>query len=361
MEHSDAVVVGAGVVGCATAFWLARAGLGVTVIERDAPARHASAGAASLLAPAGDALSSGPLAAAGWASLELLQEIEDELEEVSAFEPRIRASGLLRLAGEAEREALRGRLGDLAPYDFSWLDRRDLEDWDARIDAAMVGGLWSPREGYTDGALLTRAFAQGAEHFGARFALAESAVGLAVAQGCVAGVLLDGGELAPAGEVVLCLGAWSRLASAWLDWEVPVDPWRGQWLALSAPSPNLPAPVCARGAVAVPSPDAGLLWAGVEQVGETLPDPLEAVAAAIPALRACERRQTWSSAFPRATDDLPVVGRVPGVEGAIVATGHGANGVLLSALTGSGLVELLVEGQLPSELEPFTPERFSDG
>ncbi|MGE4608415.1 MAG: FAD-dependent oxidoreductase, partial [Myxococcota bacterium] len=105
MENSDTVVVGAGIVGCATAFWLARAGLSVTVIERDQLAQHASSARFSVLAPL-DAADSEPRVRAGWSSLEALREIESELEDVSTLEPRIGDTGLLRLAEECDCDAM---------------------------------------------------------------------------------------------------------------------------------------------------------------------------------------------------------------------------------------------------------------
>ena len=106
METSDTIVVGAGVVGCAAAFWLARAGLSVTVIERDDLAQHASSASVSVLAPL-DAVDAEPRVRAGWASLEALRVIESELEDVSALEPRISDAGLLRLAEERDCDAMK--------------------------------------------------------------------------------------------------------------------------------------------------------------------------------------------------------------------------------------------------------------
>jgi glycine/D-amino acid oxidase-like deaminating enzyme len=59
------------------------------------------------------------------------------------------------------------------------------------------------------------------------------------------------------------------------------------------------------------------------------------------------------------TDDgLPLIGRVPGMAGAYVATGHGPWGMLNAPATGLALAELIVDGHAGSvDLAPFAPAR----
>ena len=62
---------------------------------------------------------------------------------------------------------------------------------------------------------------------------------------------------------------------------------------------------------------------------------------------------------PVAEDGLPLLGRVPGVEGAYVATGHSVWGMLNAPATGEALAELILDGA-PSrvDLAPFAPGRL---
>ena len=61
------------------------------------------------------------------------------------------------------------------------------------------------------------------------------------------------------------------------------------------------------------------------------------------------------------TDDgLPLIGRVPGMAGAYVATGHGPWGMLNAPATGLALAELIVDGRARSvDLSPFDPARLA--
>ena len=72
--------------------------------------------------------------------------------------------------------------------------------------------------------------------------------------------------------------------------------------------------------------------------------------AAVVEHRACLR--------PFSQDDHPIIGRVPGWEGLYLATGHAAEGILLSAATGKFMAQLIAIGQSDYDLSPFSPERL---
>jgi D-amino-acid dehydrogenase len=79
-----------------------------------------------------------------------------------------------------------------------------------------------------------------------------------------------------------------------------------------------------------------------------------------PALAAATFLEVRVGLRPVAADDAPILGRLPGLDNAFVATGHGANGLLLGPHT-AHLVAAAVLGPDPRELEPFSPSRFSPG
>jgi glycine/D-amino acid oxidase-like deaminating enzyme len=61
---------------------------------------------------------------------------------------------------------------------------------------------------------------------------------------------------------------------------------------------------------------------------------------------------------PVSADRLPLLGPVPGWEDVYLATGAGRNGILLSAIIGKSIAELLVRGESSFPLTPFSPSRF---
>jgi D-amino-acid dehydrogenase len=78
----------------------------------------------------------------------------------------------------------------------------------------------------------------------------------------------------------------------------------------------------------------------------------------MPGLAPARLREVRVGLRPGSVDDLPILGALPGVPGVFVATGHGANGLLLGPVSGA-LVADLVCGHEPSvDLAPFAPARF---
>jgi glycine/D-amino acid oxidase-like deaminating enzyme len=62
---------------------------------------------------------------------------------------------------------------------------------------------------------------------------------------------------------------------------------------------------------------------------------------------------------PLSADGLPIVGAVPGLDGAYLATGHGRKGIALAPATSQALAEAITTGKSRSlDLAPFSPGRF---
>ncbi len=95
------------------------------------------------------------------------------------------------------------------------------------------------------------------------------------------------------------------------------------------------------------SPDAGAIERLERMCAELSP---VLASAKILARQACYRRVTRAG--------LPLIGRVPGVEGAYVATGHSVRGILNAPATGEAMAELIADGAAHSvDLSPFDPGR----
>ena len=65
----------------------------------------------------------------------------------------------------------------------------------------------------------------------------------------------------------------------------------------------------------------------------------------------------WAGLRPATPDGLPLIGAVPGLDGAYLATGHGMLGVTLAPATAALLAPLVLEGRAAPELAPFDPAR----
>lgn len=341
---SDAVVIGGGVIGCAVAYALAREGASVTLVERDGVGRHASGAAAGMLAPVTESVG-----AVGRESLALLPDLVREVRELSGIDPQLSPSGIVRIAGP----------GAPVPEGCEWLGPDELRKRVPGIAPAAPGAVWSPLEGHVHPLLLTRALAGAAVRRGVRLELGRSAVGLVREGDRVTGVRTDTGTVSAA-DVVLCAGAWTRL----IEPRLPVEPVKGQMLALEAPEPALRTVVWGPRAYLVPRAD-GELWVGatVERAGFDVRPTAGGVASLlagacelIPGLEACEVRRAWAGLRPGTPDGLPAVG--PLRPGLYIAAGHYRNGILLAAVTGRAVADWLFRRERSAALAALDPARF---
>ncbi len=364
MRSGDVVVVGGGVIGCSVAFALSRMGASVVVVERDRVGVHASRAAAGMLAPITESPDEGAGFQLGLESLDLFPSLIAEIRELSGIDPRYLESGLLRVAEGDELDELRARASRLEAYGCSWLDGKEVRAREPRLAPGIEGGLWSPREGHVDGFLLTRAYAGAAARRGARFELGTTVLGLIWEGKRVRGVRTSSGELAAA-DVVLCQGAWTGLAEDWMPLRLPIQPVKGQMIALEAPQPDLPCVIWGAGTYLVPRDGSVRVGATVEHAGFDVRTTASGIAALLagasrvmPMLGDCTFQEAWAGLRPGTPDDLPLIGPVPGASGLTLAAGHYRRGVMLSPLTGLAVADWILSGKLAPELAVCDPGRF---
>jgi glycine oxidase len=359
-------IVGGGVIGCAVAFALQRGGASVRVLERDRIGAHASGAAAGMLAPLGESPEQGALAALGARSLALFADEIALLRDESGIDPGFVASGLLRVCDAAEAEGYRERARALAALGARWLERDELLAREPSLSPELVGALWSPREAHVDSLRLTHAYAVAAERSGARFDVGVEVQGLLRAGERVVGVRTSEGNHS-ADAVVLCGGAWTRSAEAWLDLALPIEPVKGQMLALEASALKIGALIWGAGAYLVPRANGSVrVGATVERVGfdarPTARGVAELLAGAVrlvPRLAEARFDSTWASLRPVTPDELPLVGPVASAPGLVLAAGHGRNGILLCPLTARLVADGLLRGVRDPDAAALAPERFA--
>lgn len=363
----DVAIVGGGVIGCAAAWYLARAGARVELFERGALGGEATAASAGILAPLAESATPGPFVELALAGLRAFAEDIPALLDESGLDPEYRVSGVLRLAlSEAEALALRRAAGwqANAGLDLRWLEERQIASLEPAL-TACTGGLLSPREGHINPPRFVAALAAAAARAGA--VLHEySATPLPwLNNGEVCGLLV-GSERRPADHLVLAAGAWSAAWAEAAGVRIPVRPVKGQMMLVRMLPPPVRHVVFAGHGYLVPRVD-GTVYVGAtqEEVGFDRRvtagglQELTAMAFALtPALRNAELVRAGAGLRPGTADGLPVLGPAPGDERLILATGHFRNGILMSLITGR-LVRALVAGEKPEvALDAFRADRF---
>ncbi len=363
------VIVGAGVVGLATAYFLGKAGVQTTVIERDSIGSHASGFAYGGLSAVSGTGVEPALEALAFDGMRLHREFGSSLEEQTGIDTGYGDKALLSLAFY-EKEAVAARAAverqqRHQDYSVRWLDGPETRTLEPRISEEALGGVYVEGSTQVDPYRFNLALAQAAEKLGATIRHG-SVTGLDRQGDRVAGVEI-GDETIPCEYVVIAMGPWSAEAGEWLGFPVNVGPLKGQIIRLRAPGPPFECSLGWDGNYATTKPD-GLVWAGTteEEVGfDETPtvQARESITAAlsrmVPSLKNAKLVRQTACLRPITPDRLPVLGPAPGVEGVFMATGAERNGILLGPSMGRVAADIIVTGTSDIAIDALSPDRFS--
>ncbi len=166
-------------------------------------------------------------------------------------------------------------------------------------------------------------------------------------------------------EFLLCAGAGIRALARHFGLSVPVVAGQGYNVALP-PSSGLTRPLIFEEAHAVATPfDDRIRLGGTMEFGGDTPafDPrrVEAIIASLGRfldLDFAARTDTWAGCRPMSPDGKALLGRVNGWSNLTLAGGHGMFGLTLAPVTGRSMAELLLDGRSSVDLSPFNPNRF---
>lgn len=348
------LICGGGVIGASIAYFLSCRGVSATVIERTGLACAASGKAGGFLAL--DWCDGTPLEALARRSFAMHARLAEEIGNDWGYRRLTTYGGSLGL----------GRRG--AANVIDWVSASVAVD--QRLGSTETTAQVHP-------AKFTAKMMQAAQAWGAELRLGQ-VTGMVRRNGRAAGVEIDG-EIVEGDAVVIAMGPWSILAAAWLPLPT-VYGLKGHSLVLETQT-RIPAAALfleyreASGEVQTPElfprPDGTTYVCAISSErplpidpAEVSPDPgaierlrrmcdeLSPVLAAAKVLaqQACYR--------PVTRDGLPLIGRVAGVEGAYIATGHSVWGILNAPATGEAMAELIADGAPRSiDLSPFDPAR----
>ena len=352
-------VVGAGIAGLAIAWELARRGAEVEVIASDRP--RTSLVAAGMLAPMPESGVSAHLLRFGAEALRFYPEFLGALAEDTARDPGFVRSGLLRLAATDEAAAaLREEVGsyEAAGMPSQWLGPRALRKLRPGLPPSLAGALLSFDEAQVQPEWLLAALEEAAARRGARERPAE-VTGIS-AQGRGARVALRDGATVEFDLVVLASGSWARELGG--D-AVPVRPVKGQLLAFRGVRGPQHIVYSGHQYVLTKADGTVLLGGTMEEAGFSLePDGnaaalREEAVLTWPAL-ADAPAETRVGLRPATPDELPVVGRLPGLKTTYAFTGHFRNGFLLAPHQAHLAAREIIDGAAQELLVPLRPGRF---
>jgi sarcosine oxidase subunit beta len=367
-QTTEIVVIGGGVEGSSIAWHLAQGGAQVTLIERWEIASGASGASAGGVRQQGRDFREFPLA---FRALERWRTLEEELgadveyrrgghattaereDDLPILQASVRAQQIAGLqievfAGDALRELIPG----IAP--------------------TVLAAAYSPNDGHANPTLTTRAFAAAAERAGATIKTGEEVTAISVESGKVSGIVTDHG-MYPADVVVLAAGAWSNALAAAIGIDLHCSPDAYQAITTFPVEPHLIQVLGSMNRMISLKqlPDGRYLlgggWPGEFSLsfprGKTIEANIignqEAAIALIPDVARAVIDQAWIGIDNHGHDEVPVLGKVDGVEGLIVATGFSGHGFALSPAVGEAIAGLILTGQSPIDISQLGLDRFT--
>jgi glycine oxidase len=367
MHKPDVIIVGGGIIGCSVAFFLAKAGVRPLVLERGQVGCEASSGAAGMLTAQAHTDEPGPLFDLKLASRALYEGLAVELRQRTDLDIEYRRLGhLVPALTEAEVAAVKERVAWQAARGLSaeWLDAKEARALEPGLAPDVLGAGWFPEDHHVNNTAVTQALASAAMRLGGEVRTDCAVLDLAREGEQVTGVR-TAEETIPAAAVILCAGSWTQAFEGAAGIPLPIVPAKGQMVVGRLDPPALRHVVYGTLAYAIPrATGEHIIGSTVEFVGydkrvtlEGLTGILQGITRLVPALHEAAMVTNWACLRPAAPDGLPLLGRVPGRPGLVVATGHFRNGILLAPVTGKLIAELIVHGRSPIPLEPFRPDR----
>ena len=374
----DVIVVGGGLIGLASAWRLAQAGLRVTVCD-PTPGRRTSSVAAGMLAPVTEVeYGEEALLALNLASARAWPDFAAELEDASGLPAGLHASGTLSVAYDVDDAAVLSRLASYQRrlgLEVAELTGRETRKREPMLAVGVAAGLWVPSDHSVDNRKTVTALLAATERAGVTL-VRQSVERVLVERDRVVGVRLEDGTAPVTDTVLVAAGPWSaQLAGVPEELRPPVRPVKGEVLRLRVPEAYRPVlshtvRATARGFAVylVPRPDGELV------VGATTTELgydtrvlaggvfslLRDARTVLPVTDELELVETVAGLRPATPDNAPVLGP-SGLDGLLWATGHYRNGVLLTPVTAQVIAETITSGSLPRIAEPFVAERFTPG
>lgn len=366
----DIVVVGAGIIGCAVAYELARRGASVQIVDDRPAGMGATQASAGVLAPYIEAREGHPLLELTVRSLDLFEAFITRVSAEGRETLIYRRSGTLDVAvdddGFRKLEQAASALSRRG-VEARLLDARSARAEEPHLSEAVVGGLLVPVHGYVSATELTRTLAAAARRHGAQL-IEQGRVRRISRAGADLMVETDRGSLTGNG-VVLAAGSWSgKIAVEGVVAQLPVRPVRGQLLHLAWGGTTLRRVIWSERCYLVPWADGTLLvGATVEEAGfdegtttVAVRDLIEAAAEIVPHAWTAGLVAAKAGLRPGTPDDLPVIGFSSVVPNFMYATGHYRNGVLLAPLTAQLVADAMLENRIDPLLAATSPQRFGD-
>lgn len=413
-SQQDVVIIGGGVIGVCSAYYLAQKGIGVTLIEKGEIASGCSYGNGGLIVPS----HSIPLASPGALGNGLRWLLDSEspfyikprldinliswlirFALASRHKPMLQAVPVMRDLLFASR-ALYEELAKTIGFDFGFegtgsllvylskenlqhemeeahllqrfdiplevMDQAQVHELEPALLPQVIGGIYYPRDGHINPYRFVTGLAEKAQGLGAQICVQTEVLGFESYNGKIKNIHTTRGDISPK-QVILATGSWSPDVVRDLKLNIPIQAAKGYSVTLENPpvSPKIPLSLGEARVVVNPLGDSLRLAGTLEMAGMDFSISTRRVDAMRKAsngyLRGLDNAkviETWRGLRPCTPDGLPIISRSDDFGNLIIAAGHAMLGMSLGPVTGE-IVSQLVNGKKTDiDLFPFRIERF---
>jgi glycine oxidase len=364
---TDTVILGGGIIGCALAYYLSKAGVDVIAVERNGIGSQATSAAAGLLAPLGPLSGPGPYADLLLASFAMFPTLVPELEDASNVHLQYEQTGALRTVRNPKRiPHLQKRLESWKPLglEMHWLNGDEVRRKEPTLSPEISAAIYIPEESQIQASQLVKAYASAAENLGAEIYSYTEVTGILGHLDKITGVTTKAGQI-NCNRLIVAAGAWTGCYNEWLDITIPISPLRGQILAYQQSATPVRHIIFGEAAYLTPKGNSLYVGATKEDVGFDTGVTDEGIAwlrdtaeRLVPTLKQSNIEAIWAGLRPKTPDTKPILGPAPHWKNVILATGHNSVGIILSAITGQTITEYVTTGHIPEIIRPFSIERF---
>ena len=246
-----------------------------------------------------------------------------------------------------------------------WLSGEEARQREPLLTPDVCAAIYAPEESQLLAACLVEAFARAAQRLGAHIYPQQEISRLLTDETKVTGIYTAQGETITCERVIIASGAWAAQCANWLKVELPIEPLHGQMIAVAQTGQQLKHIVFGGGIYLTPRGNTILVGATKEERGFDLTVTEQgtswlyaAATRLIPSLTESKIQAAWAGLRPKTPDGQPMLGALAPWENVLVAAGHNSVGIILSAITGQCMAEMVATGDMPVMIQPFSVERF---
>jgi D-amino-acid dehydrogenase len=408
----EAVIIGGGVIGVCSAYYLAQKGVHVLLIEKGEIASGCSYGNGGLIVPS----HATPLASPGalgnglrWLldsespfyikprlDLDLIKWLirfalssgkEQMLRALPAMRDLLLASRTLydELSQTADfgfegngslqvfltEQGFRGGLAEahlLERFDIpiKVMDGSQVYNLEPALRPNLVGGVYYPRDAHLDPFRFVAGLAEKVKELGAEILTGTEVLAFETKNGRIGGIQTTRGDIYPQ-KVVLAAGSWSPEVAHGLKLSIPIQAAKGYSITYEKPAISPKIPLLFGEAHIVVNPLEGALRVAgtLELAGMDLSINTRRVTAIrkaaeqyLPGLDQARVLEIWRGLRPCTPDGLPILSRSEALENLFIAAGHAMLGMSLGPITGKLVSQVVNEEKTDFNLAPFRMDRF---